>query len=135
VIASDTRFKAAVSGAGASNWAALYGHDMYSREYELELGTPWVQREVWERLSYPFLHADRIQTPTLFYCAEQDFNVPCNGSEQMYQALRSLGVPSQLVVYPGENHALEVPSYLLHRLQTLLGWNEKFLLASPASPQ
>ncbi len=135
VIASDTRFKAAVSGAGASNWAALYGHDMYSREYELELGTPWAQREVWDRVSYPFLHADRIRTPTLFYCAEQDFNVPCNGSEQMYQALRSLGVPSQLVVYPGENHALEVPSYLLHRLQTLLGWNEKFLMASPASPQ
>ncbi len=135
VIASDTRFKAAVSGAGASNWAALYGHDMYSREYELELGTPWVQREVWDRVSYPFLHADRIMTPTLFYCAEQDFNVPCNGSEQMYQALRSLGVPSQLVVYPGENHALEVPSYLRHRLQTLLGWNEKFLLADPASPQ
>jgi dipeptidyl aminopeptidase/acylaminoacyl peptidase len=135
VIASDARFKAAVSGAGASNWAALYGHDMYSREYELELGTPWVQRETWERVSYPFLHADRIRTPTLFYCAEQDFNVPCNGSEQMYQALRSLGVPSQLVVYPGENHALEVPSYLQHRLQTLLGWNEKFLLANPASPQ
>jgi len=135
VIASDARFKVAVSGAGASNWAALYGHDMYSREYELELGTPWAQREVWERVSYPFLHADRIRTPTLFYCAEQDFNVPCNGSEQMYQALRSLGVPSQLVVYPGENHALEVPSYLLHRLQTLLGWNEKFLLANPASPQ
>jgi dipeptidyl aminopeptidase/acylaminoacyl peptidase len=135
VIASDARFKAAVSGAGASNWAALYGHDMYSREYELELGTPWAQREVWERVSYPFLHADRIRTPTLFYCAEQDFNVPCNGSEQMYQALRSLGVPSQLVVYPGENHALEVPSYLRHRLQILLDWNEKLLLASPASPQ
>jgi dipeptidyl aminopeptidase/acylaminoacyl peptidase len=90
---------------------------------------------VWDRVSYPFLHADRIRTPTLFYCAEKDFNVPCNGSEQMYQALRSLGVPSQLVVYPGENHALEVPSYLLHRLQTLLDWNEKFLLASPATPQ
>jgi dipeptidyl aminopeptidase/acylaminoacyl peptidase len=135
VIASDTRFKAAVSGAGASNWAALYGHDMYSREYELELGTPWTRREVWDRVSYPFLHADRITTPTLFYCAEQDFNVPCNGSEQMYQALRSLGVPSRLVVYPGENHALGVPSYLLHRLQTLLDWNDKFLLAGSASPQ
>jgi dipeptidyl aminopeptidase/acylaminoacyl peptidase len=135
VIASDARFKAAVSGAGASNWTALYGHDMYSREYELELGTPWARREVWDRVSYPFLHADRIMTPTLFYCAEQDFNVPCNGSEQMYQALRSLGVPSRLVVYPGENHALEVPSYLQHRLQTLLDWNEKFLLANPASPQ
>jgi dipeptidyl aminopeptidase/acylaminoacyl peptidase len=127
VIASDTRFKAAVSGAGASHWAGFYGHDMYAREYELELGVPWRNRDVYDRLSYPFLHADRIRTPTLFYCAERDFNVPCQGSEQMYQALRSLGVPTQLVVYPGENHALKVPSYLRDRLQRLLDWYGRWL--------
>jgi dipeptidyl aminopeptidase/acylaminoacyl peptidase len=135
VIASDTRFKAAVSGAGASNWRGLYGHDMYTREYELELGTPWTQRDLWDRLSYPFLRADRIKTPTLFYCAELDFNVPCNGSEQMYQALRTLGVPSRLVVYPGENHALTVPSYLHDRLQRLLDWNEQHLMSAPEQGQ
>jgi dipeptidyl aminopeptidase/acylaminoacyl peptidase len=128
VIATDTRFRAAVSGAGASNWTGLYGHDMYTREYELELGTPWANRELWDRLSFPFLHAERIKTPTLFYCAEKDFNVPCHGSEQMYQALRSLGVPTQLVVYPGENHALKVPSYLRDRLERLLGWNVRHLM-------
>jgi dipeptidyl aminopeptidase/acylaminoacyl peptidase len=128
VIASDTRFKAAVSGAGASNWAALYGHDRYTREYELELGTPWANRAAWDRVSYPFLHADRIRTPTLFYCAEQDFNVPCLGSEQMYQALRSLGVPTKLVVYPGENHGLRIPSYLRDRMERLLDWNVEHLL-------
>jgi dipeptidyl aminopeptidase/acylaminoacyl peptidase len=128
VIASDTRFKAAVSGAGASNWAALYGHDMYTREYELELGTPWANRAAWDRVSYPFLHADRIRTPTLFYCAEQDFNVPCLGSEQMYQALRSLDVPTKLVIYPGENHDLRIPSYLRDRMERLLDWNVEHLL-------
>jgi dipeptidyl aminopeptidase/acylaminoacyl peptidase len=135
VIASDTRFKAAVSGAGASNFMALYGHDMYVREYELELGTPWAHREAWDRVSYPFLHADRIRTPTLFYCAEDDFNVPCNGSEQMYQALRSLGVPAQLVVYPGENHELEVPSYLQDRLERLLDWNVQHLMRDGTEPK
>ncbi len=129
VIASDMRFRAAVSGAGASNFAALYGHDMYTREYHMELGAPAQNRELWDRLSYPFLHAERIKTPTLFYCAERDFNVPCNGSEQMYQALRSLGVPTQLVVYPGENHDLRVPSYLQDRLQRQIEWNEKYLPA------
>jgi len=128
VIATDTRFKAAVSGAGASNFVAMYGHDMYTREYELELGAPWANRAAWDRVSFPFLHAERIRTPTLFYCAEQDFNVPCNGSEQMYQALRSLGVPTQLVVYPGENHDLKVPSYLRDRLERLLDWNVQHLL-------
>jgi len=127
VIASDRRFKAAVSGAGASNFMALYGHDMYAREYDLELGYPWRNPEVWERLSYPFLHADRIATPTLFYCAEQDFNVPCQGSEQMYQALRTLEVPTELVIYPGENHALTVPGYLRDRLTRHVDWYQRWL--------
>ena len=127
VIARDTRFKAAISGAGASNMYAMYGHDQYIREYELELGTPWNNRELYDRASYPFLHADRITTPTLFQCAEKDDNVPCLGAEQMYQALRSLDVPTQLVVYPGENHGLTVPSYLRDRLERNLAWYDKYL--------
>ena len=127
VIASDRRFKAAVSGAGASNFMALYGHDMYTREYDIELGFPWTNRATWDRLSYPFLHADRIVTPTLFYCTQQDVNVPCIGSEQMYQALRTRDVPTQLVIYPGEYHGLTVPSYLRDRLERLIGWYDRWL--------
>jgi dipeptidyl aminopeptidase/acylaminoacyl peptidase len=128
VIASDLRFKAAVSGAGSSNMIGMYGHDMYTREYELELGTPWQNPEAYARVSYPFLHADRIKTATLFYCADEDFNVPCLGAEQMYQALRSQDVPTQLVIYPGENHALKVPSHLRDRLERLIGWYSRFLM-------
>jgi dipeptidyl aminopeptidase/acylaminoacyl peptidase len=127
VIASDARFKAAVSGAGASNFLGMYGHDLYTREYDHELGPPWATRDTWERLSYPFLEAERIRTPTLFYCAEKDFNVPCLGSEQMYQALRTRDVPTQLVVYPGEHHSLSVPSYLRDRLERHIGWYERYL--------
>jgi len=127
VVASDKRFKAAVSGSGSSNMLGMYGHDQYTREYELELGTPWANPEAYERASFPFLHADRIVTPTLFYCAERDFNVPCLGTEQMYQALRSRGVPTRLVTYPGENHPLTVPSYIRDRIQRLLGWYDRFL--------
>ena len=122
VIASDRRFRAAASGAGSANMLALYGADQYSLEYELELGVPWRERALYEKLSGPFLHAGRISTPTLFYCAEADFNVPCIGSEQMYQALRSRGVPAVLVIYPGENHALRVPSYLRDRMRRLTDW-------------
>jgi dipeptidyl aminopeptidase/acylaminoacyl peptidase len=127
VIASDTRFRAAVSGAGASNILGMYGHDQYSNYYELELGTPWLNRDVYERVSFPFLHADRIKTPTLFYCAGADDNVPCLGSEQMYQALRTQDIPSQLVIYPDEYHALTIPSYLRDRLRRHLEWYDRFL--------
>jgi dipeptidyl aminopeptidase/acylaminoacyl peptidase len=129
VIARDTRFAAAVSGAGASNMYALYGHDQYIREYELELGLPWRDRAAYDRASFPFLHADRIRTPTLFQCAELDANVPCLGAEQMFQALRSLNVPTRLVIYPSEHHGLSVPSYLRDRLQRTLDWYDRYLRA------
>jgi dipeptidyl aminopeptidase/acylaminoacyl peptidase len=131
VIARDTRFKAAVSGAGASNMYAMYGHDQYVREYTLELGTPWSDRAQYDRASFPFLHADRIATPTLFQCAQADFNVPCLGAEQMYQALRARNVPTQLVLYPDENHQLTVPSYLRDRLERNLRWYDRFLKDTP----
>jgi dipeptidyl aminopeptidase/acylaminoacyl peptidase len=127
VIARDTRFKAAVSGASTSNILAGYGTDMYTREYELELGTPWKNSDVYLRNSYPFLHADRIKTPTLFLCGERDFNVPLLNSEQMYQALRSLNIDTQLIIYPGQYHGLNKPSYLRDRMQRYLDWFGRYL--------
>ncbi|MEO6055244.1 MAG: S9 family peptidase, partial [Gemmatimonadales bacterium] len=88
VIARDTRFKAATSGAGLANALAGYGTDQYVKEYEIELGTPWKNPKAYLEVSYPFMHADRIVTPTLFLCGDQDWNVPLINSEQMYQALK-----------------------------------------------
>jgi len=122
VIVQDQRFKAAVSGAGMANILAGYGTDQYIREYEAELGPPWKTLDLWIRLSSPFLHADRIVTPTLFMCGEDDFNVPLLNTEQMYQALRSLGRDTQLVIYPGQYHGLDTPSYLRDRMQRHLDW-------------
>ena len=127
VIAKDTRFKAAVSGASTSNILAGYGTDMYIREYELELGTPWKNLDVYLRNSYAFLHADRIKTPTLFLCGERDFNVPLLNSEQMYQALRSLNIDTQLIIYPGQYHGFDTPSYLRDRVQRYLAWFGRYL--------
>src|SRR5579884_349096 len=127
VIARDRRFKAAVSGASISNILAGYGTDQYVREYEAELGPPWRNTATWLRLSFPFLHADRIVTPTLFLCGDKDFNVPLLNSEQMYQALRSLGVPTELVIYPGQYHAITRPSFARDRLERYLAWYDRYL--------
>ena len=127
MIASDTRIRAAVSGAGVANVLAFFGVDMYAREYLSELGTPWENFDTWKKLAYPFLHAERITAPTLFQCAADDDNVPCVGSEQMYQALKVRGVPTRLIVYPGENHGLTVPSYLVHRMRSNIEWFDRWL--------
>jgi dipeptidyl aminopeptidase/acylaminoacyl peptidase len=130
-IASDTRFKAAISGAGSGNQTAMYGADEYLVQYNAELGPPWRDLALWLKVSYPFFHADRIRTPTLFLGGDKDFNVPVAGGEQMYQALRTLGVPAQLVVYPGEYHVLTRPSFLVDRTQRYLDWMDKYLKAKP----
>jgi dipeptidyl aminopeptidase/acylaminoacyl peptidase len=127
VIAQDRRFKAATSGAGISNILAGYGTDQYVREYEAELGQPWESTGAWLRLSHPFLHAERIVTPTLFLCGDKDFNVPLLNSEQMYQALKSLGRETMLVIYPGEYHGLERPSFIRDRLERYVAWYSRFL--------
>jgi len=127
VIATDRRFKAAYSGAGTAFPLALYGVDQYIRQYDNEIGSPWKGLEPWIKISYPFLHADRIKTPTLFLGGEKDSNVPIVGGEQMYQALRSLNVETQLVVYPGQFHEITTPSYVRDRLERYLAWFNKYL--------
>lgn len=122
LIASDTRFKAAVSGASIGNALAGYGTDQYIRDYEAELGTPWANMDKWLKVSYPFYHNDRIVTPTLFMGGDKDFNVPLLNSEQMYQALKSRNIPTELVIYPGEFHGLKRPSFLMDRMRRWLAW-------------
>lgn len=130
-IAADTRFKAALSGAGTANPLGMYAADQYYLQYNKELGDPWRNSDVYIKLAYPLLHADRIRTPTLFMGGDKDFNVPIVGGEQMYLALRTLGVPAQLIVYPGEYHTLTRPSFLKDRMERLTAWFGQYLLSSP----
>ena len=116
-------------GAGGANLIAGYGTDGYIHDYEGEVGKHWVEEDLalYLELSFPFFHADRIQTPTLFICGEKDFNVPLINSEQMYMALRSLGIPTELVIYPGQYHGLSVPSYLEDRMVRYIDWYDAYL--------
>ena len=111
------RFKAAISGAGSANHISLYGHDQYTFLYDNEFGPPWKNLDLWVKFSLSVLQADRITTPTLFMGGQDDFNVPILGSEQMYQALKTMNVPTQLVVYPGQNHGLTEMPFLRDRME------------------
>jgi dipeptidyl aminopeptidase/acylaminoacyl peptidase len=130
-IATTNRFKAAISGAGSALQLSMYGSDQYIYQYENELGPPWKAQDLWIKLSYPFFHADRITTPTLFMGGDKDFNVPIIGGEQMYQALRSLNVPTQMVVYPNQHHGLSLPSFNYDRLQRYVAWYDRVLKTTP----
>ena len=138
-IARTTRFKAASSGAGVANVFGLYGIDEYILQYDNELGQPWKHPDVYIKLSYPFFHADKIVTPTLFMGGDKDFNVPVEGGEQMYQALKSVGTPTELIIYPGQFHGITRPSFIRDRYQRWFDWCDKYLgltppKATPANP-
>jgi dipeptidyl aminopeptidase/acylaminoacyl peptidase len=132
-IASTTRFKAASSGAGTANLLGMYGVDQYILQYDNELQPPWKNVEPYLKLSYPFLHADKIKTPTMFMGGEKDFNVTLVGGEQMYQALKSVGTPTELVVYPGQFHGFTRPSFIRDRYQRWFDWYDKYLGMPPAA--
>ena len=135
IIAQTTRFKAAISGAGQAMSVSLYGHDQYQKDYETELGLPWENRAVWDKVS-PFYKVANITTPILFMGGEVDWNVPILGGEQMYQALKRLGRPTELVVYPGEYHEFSTPSHIKDRLERYLAWYGHYVKgdAAPATP-
>lgn len=131
VITKTTRFKAAISGASESNYFANYGHDHYQYEWETELGLPWRKPSLWLELS-PWFQVDQVKTPTLVMCGQEDWNVPLVNSEQLYQALKRLGVQTELVIYPGEDHSIGRPSYRRDRYERYVAWYDKYVKPSGA---
>jgi dipeptidyl aminopeptidase/acylaminoacyl peptidase len=135
IIAQTARFKAAISGAGSALFISDYGHDQYQKDYELELGHPWENKAVWDKVS-PFYKVANITTPALFMGGEIDWNVPILGGEQMFQALKRLGRTTELVVYPGEYHEFKTPSHIKDRLERYLAWYGRYVKgdSAPARP-
>ena len=129
IITKTDRFEAAVTGASATLYVVNYGHDMYIRWWEQELGQPWVPeaRALYEKLS-PFNKVENVVTPTLIMGGEKDWNVPIINSEQLYLALRRLGVDTELVVYPDEYHGIAKPTLEKDVYDRHLAWFEKYVL-------
>lgn len=126
MITQSTRYAAAVSGASEVNHRANYGHDIYQHYWEVELGLPWENIEAWERMN-PFNNVGDVTTPTLVIGGHVDWNVPIQNSEQLYQALKRIGTPTQLVVYPNEHHGIKRPSFVRDRYNRYLDWYEEHL--------
>ncbi len=135
IITQTTRFKGAITGASEVLYVANYGHDHYQKLWELELGLPWENRALYEKLS-PFNKVNNITTPTLIMGGEIDWNVPIINSEQLYQALKRLGRTTELVVYPGEYHGFTTPSHIKDRLERYLAWYAHYVKgeSTPATP-
>jgi dipeptidyl aminopeptidase/acylaminoacyl peptidase len=123
------RFRAAVSGAGESNWTSNYALSDVARTKDTEFfGPPWDPRarEIMIRQS-PYLNAGGVRAATLFVHGEVDYRVPLEGAVQLYTALKKQRVPAKLIIYEGQAHDISGHWNAVHRMMHELRWWETYL--------
>ena len=127
VITQTTRFKAAVAAASLSDMVSFYGTSLYTDLVEAEFnGMPWDNWPLLWQWS-PLAHVASVRTPTLFLHGESDHDVPITQAEEMYVALRKLGIPATIARYPGEGHGFQRPAHQLDSMLRTQAWFDKYL--------
>jgi dipeptidyl aminopeptidase/acylaminoacyl peptidase len=135
MLVTTDRFKAIASGAGVANWISLYAQTDNQSSREFYLGRnpaldapnkPWDDFDHWWNES-PLKYIENARTPTLLHYGQLDQRIPMPQGQELHLALKSLGVPTEFFVYPGEDHALRQPRNKLVKLMADLGWFEKWI--------
>ncbi|WP_158942114.1 S9 family peptidase [Granulicella sp. S190] len=127
LITQTTRFKSAVTGAGAVEHAANWGFDDLTRDDAWYLsGTPWEKPELYESEAALF-RMDKVKTPTHLVGGDADDRVSFFEQIVLERALERLDVPHALLMFPGENHPLDKnPWHGYIKVREELKWLEKY---------
>jgi dipeptidyl aminopeptidase/acylaminoacyl peptidase len=123
------RFRAAVSGAGESNWTSNYALSDVARTKDTEFfGPPWDPRarEIMIAQS-PYLNSAGVRAATLFVHGAVDYRVPLEGAIQLYTSLKRQGVPAKLIIYEDQAHGITGAWNNVHRMMHELRWWETYL--------
>ncbi|MGZ3444560.1 MAG: S9 family peptidase [Myxococcaceae bacterium] len=132
-VTQTQRFKAAVASAGIANWLSYYGQNKIDQWMLPYFGaTVYADPAVYARSS-PMQFITRVKTPTLVVVGERDAECPAPQSYEFWHALKTLDIPTELVVYADEGHHFRDAAHLLDRMQREVGWFERYL-GSPAAP-
>jgi dipeptidyl aminopeptidase/acylaminoacyl peptidase len=126
------RFQAAVAGAGVANWQSYYGQNRIDQWMIPYFGAsvyddPWIYAR-----SSPITFIRRARTPTLVLQGERDAEVPAPQAYEFWHALKTLGVETQLVIYPDEGHRFVKPEDDRDRLRRIVEWFQRLLARSPS---
>ncbi len=123
-VTQTTRFKAAVAGAGISDWKSYYGENSIDQWMVPFFGkTVYDDPEVYAKSS-AIEYIKKVKTPTLVVVGDRDGECPAPQSFEFWHALRAEGVKTQLVVYPNEGHAFRAPEHRRDVLERALNWFE-----------
>jgi len=125
-ITQTLRFKAAVSGAGMTNFISEYGTEQHPSYDEWFWSVPY-EKTTGFLNSSPFLHLKKTKTPTLILQGDADTVDPLGQSQELYRGLKRYRVETELVVYPREPHGFHDEKHLIDRLNRIIAWYDKFL--------
>ncbi len=126
-VTQTNRFRAAVAGAGIANWQSYYGQNLIDQWMIPFFGASVYDDPAVYEKSSPIRFIKNVKTPTLVIAGERDAECPASQSYEFWHALKTLGVPTQLIVYPGEGHLFLKPEHHADRLEQTVTWFDKYL--------
>ena len=126
-VTQTNRFHAAVAGAGIANWQSYYGQNLIGQWMIPFFGASVYDDPAVYEKSSPIHFIKKVKTPTLVIVGERDAECPASQSYEFWHALKTIGVPTQLIIYPGEGHLFLDPKHQTDRLEQTVGWFDKYL--------
>ena len=125
-VTQTNRFRGAVAGAGVANWQSYYGQNLIDQWMIPFFGASVYDDPAVYEKSSPIRYIKNVKTPTLVIVGERDAECPAPQSYEFWHALRTLGVPTQLIIYAGEGHLFLKPENQADRMDQTVAWFDKY---------
>jgi len=121
------RFKAAVAAAGLSDWLSYYGENGIDAWMVPYFGASAYDDPAVYARSSPINFIKNVRTPTFEYVGERDIECPPAQTQEFWHALKALGVPTSVMIYPGEGHGLRDPEHNADAMKRTIEWFDRYL--------
>jgi dipeptidyl aminopeptidase/acylaminoacyl peptidase len=129
-VTQTKRFRAAVAGAGIANWQSYYGQNGIDQWLIPYFGASVYDDPAVYAKSSPITFIKNVKTPTLILVGERDSECPAPQSYEFWHALKTLGVKTQLVIYPNEGHLIAQPEHRRDLIRRMIAWFNEHLTQS-----
>ncbi|MCC6245688.1 MAG: S9 family peptidase [Gemmatimonadaceae bacterium] len=128
ILTHTNRFKGISSGAGTSNWISMYAQSDVQRNRQYYLGNklPYDNFDAYWTQS-PIKYIKNAKTPTMIHVVEGDPRVPSPQSVELHMALKRLGVPTELFMYPGASHGIPDARNRLVKSAAEMSWMDYYV--------
>jgi len=126
-VTQTNRFRAAMAGAGIADWLSYYGENDIDEWMPPYFGASVYDDPAVYARSAPIHFIKNVRTPTLVLVGERDGECPAPQSREFWHALKSFGIDTELVIYPGEGHSFIQPDHQRDVMDRTIAWFNHYL--------